>query len=373
MLCRDLHFDQFRALPAIVNDFIYLILENGIYWVIGFFVISGYCIHQSVERLTQSGRFTQRFYLLARLTRVLPLYYIALLFTVVAEILSATARPPIWTDERSVRAFLCQVFGVQNLTQTFGSFGPSWSITNELFYYLLYGFLIWLTGQKLKHSLSVGMALCIVGSSLMQLLYASILRTPAVLSLGLLLGLGINWFLGAIVASHSSTLLQSRIVRIFARAWLPLLGLLLCGRFLDVLPSQPMFLLLGIIYALMLLNFLDEKAPKTSPLRRESWSQLARLLGLASYPTYLFHGGMIVLSGSLIIRFHLSNDWRLTWAILTSVGIGSGILLGLVLEKPIMAWRATFLQKLKTSSFRASEETPLATLSRSVESMEPTS
>ena len=39
------------------------------------------------------------------------------------------------------RRFVAQVLMVQNLSQTFGSFAASWSITNEVFYYVLYGLL----------------------------------------------------------------------------------------------------------------------------------------------------------------------------------------------------------------------------------------
>ena len=40
---------------------------------------------------------------------------------------------------------------------------------------------------------------------------------------------------------------------------------------------------------------------------------------------YLFHGPIVMLTGSAILRWNLVGDWRLTWVILTGVGIGSGI------------------------------------------------
>ena len=60
-----------------LHDLLYYVAAAGVYWVIGFFVISGYCIQLSVERLIEGNAFSLRQYLLARLSRILPLYYLA--------------------------------------------------------------------------------------------------------------------------------------------------------------------------------------------------------------------------------------------------------------------------------------------------------
>jgi peptidoglycan/LPS O-acetylase OafA/YrhL len=72
------------------------------------------------------------------------------------------------------------------------------------------------------------------------------------------------------------------------------------------------------------------------------------MLGLASYPTYLFHGPLLLLVGSAILRWKLVSDWRLTWLILVSVGISTGIALGYLAERPIMNRRAAFLSRLRS-------------------------
>ncbi len=373
MVCRSLHGDQLQALPQVVDRFIYLILENGIYWVMGFFVISGYCIQLSVSRQTAAKNFTQKSYLLARVTRVFPLYYVALLFTALIEALVSTSRPTIWPNGLNAQVLLYQVLAIQNLTQTYGCFTSSWSITNELFYYFLYAFLILLTGQNLRWSTWLGMALCIGGSAILQLLYVTVFRVPAILTVGLLLGLGINWFLGAGVALYSTTLLQWGVVRLCSRFWLPLLGCILASRFFGVLPNQLMFLTPGLVFALMLLSFLREDSTQTSKPVSKSWLRLAKILGLASYPTYLFHGPILMLLASLMLRFQWPRDWRLSWAILLFAAVGSGLLLGLLVESPLMAWRAAFLRRLKTPRAPASKKRGLAILSRSRRLVEPTS
>ncbi|MHC5541959.1 acyltransferase family protein, partial [Singulisphaera rosea] len=346
-ICRDLRPDAFRALPASLDRLIYLSLEHGIYWVMGFFVISGYCIHLSVERLGASGRFPLRTYLIARFTRILPLYYAALLFTVLTEVLMVGARPGVWPNGLSPLVFLAQVFIIQNFTETFGAFGPSWSITNEVAYYIFYGFLASRPlGRKMAPA-PLGMVLCVVIATFMQILYTTIAHTPFVLGIGLLFGLGINWFLGALVASYSRTLLGYRVVRVFAHAWLPLLLGIIYLRCQHDLPNQIIFLACGVAFSLMLLRFLDEDHANPEVRTPARWSEFIRVLGLASYPTYLFHGPIIMLLGSLILRCGLVIDWRILWVVCTGVGIATGLALGLLVEGPTMTWRAAFLRRLK--------------------------
>jgi len=45
----------------------------------------------------------------------------------------------------------------------------------------------------------------------------------------------------------------------------------------------------------------------------------------------------------------IAADWRVTWLILSAVGIGSGLALGFLAERPLMTWRAAMLKRLKTA------------------------
>ena len=84
--------------------------------MMGFFVISGYCIQLSVMRLARDGVFPLKTYMMARLTRILPLYYLALLMTVIIEHLFAATRAPVWSNGLSRSVLLDQVLVVQNFT-----------------------------------------------------------------------------------------------------------------------------------------------------------------------------------------------------------------------------------------------------------------
>jgi peptidoglycan/LPS O-acetylase OafA/YrhL len=329
---------------------------SGIYWVMGFFVISGYCIQLSVQRLADQGSFSLGTYLVARLTRIIPLYYVALLFTVTVEWWIAADRPGNWPNGLNLPTLLCQLLLIQNLTQTFGSFAPSWSITNEAFYYVFYGLLVVALARGSRRPAFVGIALCLVVGACTQIPYRLGLRSPAILSTGMLFGLGINWFLGALVAEHRDWLRRDPQVQAIARWWPAILALPIGLRCTDRIGMECVWMGSGLAFTLMLIRFLGRDWERAGPDRAGGPSPRSRrlitALGLASYPTYLFHGPILMLVGSTVIRWDLAVDWRWTWAVLTSAGIASGIVLGYLLEQPIMAWRATLLRRLGSARAR---------------------
>jgi peptidoglycan/LPS O-acetylase OafA/YrhL len=114
---------------------------------------------------------------------------------------------------------------------------------------------------------------------------------------------------------------------------------------------QVVYLVLGAAFTLMLIRFLaaDPAAGAGMGAERGRWGGLIRLLGLSSYPTYLFHGPIVMLTGSVLMRWRLVDDWRITCAILAAVGISSGVVLGHVAERPLMTWRAGYLKRLRQS------------------------
>jgi peptidoglycan/LPS O-acetylase OafA/YrhL len=339
----------------------------GIVWVMGFFVISGYCIHLSVARLQDEARFPLKTYLVARLTRILPLYYVALVFAVLVEWLMTPARPWVWPNGINGPTLLSQLFVLQNLTQTFGAFAPSWSITNELFYYAFYGLLCGLAVGRGDRPARVGMAICLVVATAMQTLYYTTAHTPVVLGFGMLFGLGINWFLGVLVAVHAPMLARSGLARGVARLWPALLVLAMVWHADAQLPKGGCFLICGAAFALMLIGFqrTEEETRGAAPwlTKGTTW------MGMSSYPTYLFHGPLIMLLGSVNMRWGLVSDWRLTWLILSVVGIATGIVLGFVAERPIMIWRSGLLRRMKSSGEGAPRRVPapMVGMERSVE------
>ena len=104
----------------------------------------------------------------------------------------------------------------------------------------------------------------------------------------------------------------------------------------------------GLAFALMLIRFLGADRAAAGPSRSGSLAPRTTAiiagLGLASYPTYLFHGPIMMAVGSIMIRSAMVLDWRWTWLVLASSGIAFGIVGGYLVEAPIMTWRAGLLR-----------------------------
>ena len=331
--------------PGWLHDFLLYVVAAGVYWVIGFFALSGYCIQLSVQRQIKGNAFPFHHYLLARLTRILPLYYMALLLAVVIERLIASARPSCWPQGVNVNTLIAQLFIIQNLTSTYGSFAPSWSITNEMFYYLLYGAVVCVALRRGIRPTLLGMSLCLILALILDWVYFFGYRTSYVRSPGLLFGLGIIWFQGALVAEHRQWLRKSQVARVTSALWPLVLIMAMAMWYSQRIHLQVVYLVLGAAFTLMLMRFVVTEPTDGKQADRGTSGAFIHLLGLSSYPTYLFHGPIVMLTGSAILRWNLVSDWRLTWVILTGVGIGSGVLLGHFAERPIMAWRAEYLKR----------------------------
>ncbi len=334
--------------PWWLHNFLLYVVGAGVYWVIGFFVISGYCIQLSVSRMIEDNTFPLSRYLIARASRILPLYYMALVFAVAIEWLMAPWRPPCWPNGVDGNALLAQLFIAQNFIQTFGSYAPSWSITNEMFYYVFYGFLVCAALRRGIRPTTLGMIVCLGVALPMDLLFFGWSRSPFLLGLGLLFGMGSFWFLGAMIADHRETLRQSRLARAGSPYWPLLLAIAIALWFSQRVNLQFVYVLLAAAFTLMLIRFVVVEDPPSQSRPRTIAARAIEILGLSSYPTYLFHGPLLMLLASAISRGNLVNDWRFTWAILVFVGITSGLALGYLAERPIMLWRASLLQRLRS-------------------------
>ena len=349
------------AMSPRVHDFWLYVVAAGVYWVIGFFVISGYCIQLSVERQITRGRFPVKTYLIARLSRILPLYYVALAAAVVFERLAAPARPSVWPNGLDRGTLVAQLFVVQNFHQTFGSFAPSWSITNEMFYYLFFGALA-CVALRLKGGVrpaSLGMGLCVVLTVVLEAAYFGWFRTdPVVRGLGLLFGLGTIWFQGALVAQYREAIRGSRAARAASALWPLVLLLAVWLWYTRSVHMQALYLVLGAAFTMMLTRFVATDASDAPPPDRGRLGAAIRTLGLASYPTYVFHGPLIVWLASVLSRSGWAADWRATWLILSAAGIGSGLVLGFAAERPLMAWRAGMLKRRKAADRTETEPAP---------------
>ena len=130
---------------------------------------------------------------------------------------------PIWANGLNQGVLISQFLVLQNFTETYGSFAPSWSITNEVVYYGLFGGLTALV-------VPLKIRACVIGNSFVR----DLGNLHAVRLLGglsfdcnlehrLAIGLGFNWFLGAQLSSVSDELCSLDWLDSFRMDGLPLL------------------------------------------------------------------------------------------------------------------------------------------------------
>ena len=203
----SIHPEVPGQLSGWLHDLLLYVAAAGIYWVIGFFVISGYCIQLSVARLIQGNAFSLRDYLIARGTRILPLYYLGFpdrghrsLDCLIATILLAQRDkaalwshsfprsepdPDIWLvrsvvehHQRDVLLPVLRSPGLRRRQARHPCDDPG--------------------HDRLRH-----------GCPLDEWVYFAWNRTLFVRGLGMLFGLGTIWFLGALVAEYRALLGQS--------------------------------------------------------------------------------------------------------------------------------------------------------------------
>ncbi len=269
----SIHPDGPSEYPWWLHRFLLYVVAAGAYWVIGFFVISGYCIQLSVSRAIEGGSFPLSTYLAGRLTRILPLYYLALVWAMIVEWLIAGARPPCWSHGISGNVLLAQLFVIQNFTETFGSYAPSWSITNEMFYYLFYGFLVCFAVKRGIRATTLGMTVCVMVAVPMNTLYFGWNRSLFVCGLGMLFGLGTFWFLGALVAEHREDLRRWRPARAASQFWPLILAGAIAMWFSQHVHLEIVYLMLAVAFTLMLVRIVTtaEDSTGTTARARVAW------------------------------------------------------------------------------------------------------
>ncbi len=143
------------------------IFEEGALGVSFFFVLSGFILsHRYHEKFLDKKQQKSSFYL-ARISRIYPLHILCFIISIPLVILDY--------DGNLIKLILTGIFNL-TLTQSFipytsvyFSFNlPSWSLSNEIFFYLLFPFLtIWLKPQYCKKNAIIAITISILLFSLL--------------------------------------------------------------------------------------------------------------------------------------------------------------------------------------------------------------
>jgi peptidoglycan/LPS O-acetylase OafA/YrhL len=130
----------FSSLPIFLYKFLHFISELNLIAVLFFFILSGYSIRLSIKNENILDKNVLREYFNRRFNRVVPLYILAIMFTIlIGYIISPSL---IFSREFSFKNLLGNLFFLQssdsykgNWFSPYGNNGPLWSISFEVFFY----------------------------------------------------------------------------------------------------------------------------------------------------------------------------------------------------------------------------------------------
>ncbi len=124
------------------------ILKEGFIGVSFFFILSGFILAYNYRDSFLDKSISKTDFYIARIARIYPVHLLCLLIAVPITLKDVSFNLSTWLTQLFFNATLTQSFiPIKYIYFSFNS--PSWSISNELFFYLLFPFLI-IIGSKVK-------------------------------------------------------------------------------------------------------------------------------------------------------------------------------------------------------------------------------
>ncbi|MBV8969066.1 MAG: acyltransferase [Verrucomicrobia bacterium] len=334
-------------------------IGHGGFWVNGFFVLSGFCIHLSIINARAQQRYTAWGYALARCTRIYPTFLLSFAFALIAAWISQWFDVP---DQQSITptqmvATLCLM---QVFTGTLTCFGQSWSISYEAIYYLAWPLLLLLVKYSGRLAAGLGVAIAssvgLFGLVTWRLLDHGSTGSPLIIIWTIAIA-SLLWLGGAFLAESWLKLKWLRAnagvslavgcigitVIYLLQAWLIGQGARSALLFGTSLLSGPFFCLLIV-------------GCEAFPVRPWSVSFIKKFGGDLSYPLYLLHGPAILLWICILQATGSHPPFLLLFLENISFGLLFALVVGLPFESALLSWRRKWLSEVSVSPLRASEQ-----------------
>lgn len=311
-------------------------LGHGGFWVNGFFVLSGFCIHRAVMALRERRGAFAGPYLRARLTRLYPMYFVALALALIIT---------PWPGGGS---FISHLLMMQGITGPLPAIKPAWSLTYEVVYYAAWPLSLVACGWSPRRALILGGGGTLILSVALMLVWkkgTGGADDTWVLPLALIAANFPLWLAGAWLAERWADAIRasSGWLASAALAWV-IMGYLLHAWLLHCGASTTVIVLLSWLVVPGWLGLILGSAGVEALGR---WRRLAGWLGLLSYPLYLLHQPLL----DMMVKFGRSLNLSPSLAeavLLLCAGVMIFMLAaGVPLEAALLKWRSGHLARLK--------------------------
>lgn len=331
------------ALPSasfpVVLDFT---LARGGYWVSGFFVLSGFCIHRSIlAQLAQGSGLATGFYALARISRIYPVYLAALVLAMVSS---------TWPSSLMIGGHLLMM---QGITGVLPAIKPAWSLTNEMVYYAVWPAILISCRYKLVRSFAFAFAASAMVAGLLFALWKSLhdgVADSSLLALALITASFPLWLGGAALAQWWD-FLQSR-----SRGWMTWAGLLLLmtayGAQAWLMHLNARTMLLCAVTYVSLPGWLLLLLGGSTWRGFDRWRSYAAWMGLLSYPLYIMHQPLLDITTSSLRHLVPAGSLAMLTLLLVAVVLMIIILIGVPLERWTLGKRGELLRRLRSRQVR---------------------
>ena len=320
-------------------------LFSGFNYVIGFIVISGYCVARSTIKSTARLPFSLTHYAAMRVTRIYPALIACAVLAGVVELalFNSPNRIPMWQAGIDVQHFISNLLGLSGFKGQFGSYAPTYTVAYELFYYAIWGIALALLPQNLG---------CLAVMTVMPTLFFVL---PGNFQFAIVLSA--LWIMGAALATYEHAIVRT--VRRYPLwlVWSVCLIIFIRGNAefarlqisLWEFPGSLFTIPCGLLFAIVIASHLARSGPQ---LALDKW------LGEISYPLFLAHGPVIIAVGSLLKAFGPSLGFSISFGalmlILMSSSLAAAQAILVLVERPVMSWRRSL----------TSEEAPSAAFAR---------
>lgn len=327
---------------------------HGGYWVWCFFMISGLCIHRSIARSVAAGTFGMGRYMLARVTRIYPLFLLGLAVAVVAwELHEDWGGAP---DASPWRQMLASLFSLQIITTPFPGFETSWSLSCEMLYYLAWPALLVPMRGRVSAAAFVSVAGSLLTLTAILVTWRVLHRfehSAAVDGVWTVAVLFPVWVCGAWLAGHWA----AASARVTARLWLISIALCLLAEGLLVILKFYLFPGWSVhlaSWASIPGLFIFLAGARHARLSAYALSRpVCRWLGQFSYPCYILHMQVLLIWNHILVSMlpkFIATHPLLDFLILVVPVFALLALTGPPLERRLMRWRSHLLARPATLS-----------------------